>query len=135
MKDCIFCKIARKEIPADIFYEDENCVAFLDIEPVNLGHTLIVTKKHFDDISELQKKDLDGLNSAVLKISKAILKVSEGLNVMQNNKKSAGQEVPHYHVHLIPRYSGDGHKFDWAKENISKEENQKFINKIKSFLK
>ena len=134
MKDCIFCKIANKEIPAEIVYEDSNVIAFLDNCPVNLGHTLVIPKKHFETIADLTKENLDEINEVVLKLSKAILNFADGLNVNQNNRKAGGQEVPHYHAHLIPRYRGDGHAHDWEKEDISDEQNKEFIEKVKKFL-
>ncbi|MBS3172445.1 HIT domain-containing protein, partial [Candidatus Woesearchaeota archaeon] len=72
MKDCIFCKIIKREIPAKIFYEDKYCIAFLDINPVNIGHTLIIPKTHFETIEQMKKEDLDKLTEAILKISKGI---------------------------------------------------------------
>ena len=135
MENCIFCKIVKKEIHSKIVYEDKYSLAFLDVNPVNLGHTLVITKKHLETINEISDKELNELIKIVKKISDAILKNSEGLNVMQNNKKSAGQLVPHLHFHLIPRYFGDGHKFDWKTKKVSEEENKQFIEKIKRLLK
>ena len=136
MKDCIFCKIIKREIPAKIFYEDKYCIAFLDINPVNIGHTLIIPKTHFETIEQMKKEDLDKLTEAILKISKGIMRISDGLNVHQNNKPVAGQVVPHIHFHLIPRYSYDNYKFDWKLQKpVTAEENKEFLNKIKTFLK
>ncbi|MCD4759621.1 HIT family protein [archaeon] len=136
MKDCIFCKIVNKEIPSKIIYEDEHALAFLDIEPVNVGHTLVVPKKHFETIDKMDKEEYDKLSEAILKISKGIMCLADGLNVMQNNKEIAGQAVPHVHFHLIPRYNDDGYRFDWKKdEDVTEKENNEFLEKIKSFLK
>nr|MBA4405271.1 HIT family protein [Nanoarchaeum sp.] len=136
MKDCIFCKIIKKEIPAKIFYEDKYCIAFLDVNPVNVGHTLIIPKTHFETINQMTKEDLDKLTEAILKLSKGIMCIADGLNVHQNNKPAAGQAVPHVHFHLIPRYSNDGYKFDWKlKKPVTEQENKEFLNKIKTFLK
>lgn len=136
MKDCIFCKIIKREIPAKIFYEDKYCLAFLDISPVNIGHTLVIPKTHFETIDQMKKEDLDKLTEAILKLSKGIMHIAEGLNVHQNNKPVAGQAVPHVHFHLIPRYSHDGYKFDWKLgKPVTEQQNKEFLDKIKTFLK
>jgi histidine triad (HIT) family protein len=135
MKDCIFCKIARKEIPAKIFYEDKYSIAFLDINPVNIGHTLVIPKKHFETIKDMSPEELCELIPAINKISKGILKMADGLVISQRNNRAAGQVVDHVHFHLIPRYKNDGHE-DWvAKRKVSEQESSDFIAKIKSFLK
>lgn len=136
MKNCIFCKITKKEIPSEIYYEDEHALAFLDIDPVNVGHTLVIPKKHFETIYQMDKVELDKLSEAILKISKGIMNIADGLNVMQNNKEIAGQAVSHVHFHLIPRYKDDGYKFNWKRDDkVTKEENKEFLNKMESFLK
>ncbi|MFH0831884.1 MAG: HIT family protein [archaeon] len=108
-KGCIFCRIARKEIPAEIVYEDRNFLAFLDIKPATKkgGHTLVIPKKHYDIITDMPSEELAGMMVAVKKVSGALMKISEGLNILQNNKKAAGQFVNHVHFHLIPRYRDD----------------------------
>ncbi len=136
MEDCIFCKIVSGEIPKDFIYEDEHCVAFLDIDPVNVGHTLVIPKKHFVTIDEMDKEEYDRLSEAILKLSKGILSINDGMNMMQNNREVAGQVVPHVHFHLIPRHKGDGYKFSWKRdEAVTEEENQEFLDKMKTFLK
>ena len=136
MEECIFCKIVNKEIPKEFIYEDEHCLAFFDIAPVNVGHMLVIPKKHFETIDGMGKEEYDRLSEAILKLSKGIMNVADGLNVMQNNRPVAGQEVPHVHFHLIPRYEDDGYRFNWKKDDgVTEEENQEFLGKIKSFLK
>lgn len=136
MKECIFCKIIKKEIPVKTYYEDKHSIAFLDINPVNVGHTLVIPKKHFETINEMNKVELDKLSEAILKISKGIMNISDGMNIMQNNNKVAGQVVPHVHFHLIPRYKNDGYKFNWKRgSKVTEKENEEFLNKMKSFLK
>lgn len=108
--DCLFCKIISGEIPSSKVYEDENVLAFLDINPVNHGHTLVVPKKHVTNIEEASEEQLAQLMSAVKKIGQSIkdaLGVS-GYNVMENNDSVAGQIIPHLHFHIIPRHEGDG---------------------------
>jgi histidine triad (HIT) family protein len=137
MKDCIFCKIISKELPNDkIIYEDEHALAFLDIDPLNIGHTLLIPKKHFETIDEMSAEEFSKLSDALTKVIKGISKLSDGLNLLQNNKKIAGQVIPHVHFHLIPRYKGDGHRPEWIrKANITENQSKEFLEKIKSFLK
>lgn len=109
MGDCIFCKIIAGQIPANIVYSDEQVFAFLDINPANKGHTLVVPRKHYTTFNDIPEAELQDLFSAVQKISKGMEKGlnAEGYNVLNNNKKPAGQLVDHVHIHVIPRYKGD----------------------------
>jgi len=112
---CIFCKIISGEIPASKIYEDEFVLAFLDISQVTKGHTLIVPKKHCENIYCLS----DDCASKLLVVSKKIataLKHTfnlEGLNLVNNNESLSGQTVNHFHIHLIPRYVGDEFKLEF----------------------
>jgi histidine triad (HIT) family protein len=108
--DCIFCKIVNGEIPAYKVYEDDNFIVTLDINPVNLGHTLIIPKTHFVNIFDAPEEILPKIGPITQKIARAI-KVgtkADGLNVHINNDKASGQLVFHAHIHLIPRFEGDG---------------------------
>ncbi len=139
MNNCIFCKIIKKEIPAAIIYEDKKTFAMLDIAPATAkgGHTLVMPKNHYELISEMSDDDTKAVSLTLKRLSKALLKFGDGLNILQNNKKVAGQYVNHVHFHLIPRFSGDGitvekwvaHKY---KDNKDMEET---VKKIKSLLK
>jgi histidine triad (HIT) family protein len=126
--DCIFCKIANGEIPSNTVYEDEKYRAILDLSPASKGHTLILPKDHYDDLAAADGETL----SSVLKVAQKIcagMKKSlncDGINVVQNNGAAAGQTVKHLHVHLIPRYEGDGPMVTW-KQNESDPEEQKKI--------
>ena len=134
MTDCIFCKIVNKEIPSNIYYEDKHSLVFLDKSPVNLGHSLLIPKKHFSTIDEMSPNDLNNLSKAMIKISQSLIKISDGLNITQNNKKAAGQVVNHVHFHLIPRYKGDGYKYNWKEKKFTEKENKEFIRKINKYL-
>jgi histidine triad (HIT) family protein len=106
---CVFCKIVKGEIPCFKIYETDNILAFLDISQVTQGHTLIIPKKHYENVFELDFKAASEVFEAVPKISR-MLKESlkfEALNVLNNNGALAGQSVNHFHIHLIPRYQGD----------------------------
>ncbi|MBS3175234.1 HIT family protein [Candidatus Woesearchaeota archaeon] len=108
MENCVFCKIIKKEIPASIIYENVKTIAFLDVSPAAKGHILVLPKNHHELFSDMNDEDSKALILTMKKISKGLLKFSEGLNIIQNNKKVAGQYVPHVHFHLIPRNFNDG---------------------------
>ena len=100
----IFSKIISREIPANIIYEDENHIAFLDIHPFEKWHTLVVPKHEYKTIFDMNEDAYLELQKIVLKIAKHYEKVlSCGMNILQNNKEIAGQTVPHVHFHIIPR--------------------------------
>jgi histidine triad (HIT) family protein len=108
MQECIFCKIVKGEIPCAKIYEDEISFAFLDINPVNLGHTLIIPKKHFENIYDLPEDTAAHLMKIAKKISIALKKTgAAGTNITINNDKTAGQVIFHSHIHVIPRFVGD----------------------------
>lgn len=109
MENCIFCKIARGEIPSKIVYESENFLAFLDVHPVTRGHTLIIPKKHFVNFLDLPSSLGQELCDVIKKVAEISFKNgAEGFNILMRNGKSAGQEVSHAHFHIVPRKKGDG---------------------------
>ena len=112
MTNCIFCKIVKKEIPAKIVYENEQVFAFLDINPDSKGHTLLIPKKHAADIFELDEESAGEVLKAAKKVSSAVMHSlgAAGINLLNSNRKEAGQTVFHYHMHIIPRYNGDSIK-------------------------
>jgi histidine triad (HIT) family protein len=112
MENCIFCKIVRGELPSYKVYEDEKVLAFLDIRPVNAGHTLVVPKKHSTNIFDIAPEDWQAVTEAVRKVAIGIERAlkADGVNIGMNNREHAGQVVHHPHVHVIPRYKGDGLK-------------------------
>ena len=107
MDNCLFCKIIRGEIPSYTIYEDEIAKAFMDINPVTNGHSLIIPKKHYDNIYDIEPDELLHMQ----KVAKILMKEykeklgAEGFTLVQNNE--LGQEVKHYHLHLMPRYQDD----------------------------
>ncbi len=107
---CIFCKIAGKEIPASIVYEDSKVLAFLDISPANKGHVLVIPRQHYVTLLEVPDSTLAEVAKVVKKVSGAVLKATKAkdFNVAQSNGNSAGQEVMHVHFHIFPRFKGDG---------------------------
>ncbi|WP_302466616.1 HIT family protein [Weizmannia acidilactici] len=125
---CIFCKIVNGEIPSAKVYENEHVYAFLDISQVTKGHTLIVPKKHKENIYELTPEIARNFFESVPLVANALKAAfqPDGLNVLNNNGEIAGQSVFHYHMHLIPRYGkGDGfgavwktHEKDYSQEDL-----------------
>ena len=105
---CIFCRIAQKQVPASFVYEDEKVVAFLDIKPLNEGHTLVIPKAHYESIFEIPVDLVAYLHGVTKKIAFAVKKATgaDGISISQQNGKAAGQEILHFHVHVIPRYEG-----------------------------
>lgn len=105
--DCLFCKIISGDIPSNTIYEDEIVKVFLDINPTSNGHCLIVPKKHYTNIEDIDLETLKYINEVAKKIYKKLKEKlnCEGLTLVQNN--GLGQEVKHYHLHLVPRYTND----------------------------
>jgi histidine triad (HIT) family protein len=112
MNDCIFCQIVRGELPSYKVYENDQILAFLDINPVNPGHTLVVPKKHAPDVFEIEESEWHAVMRGVRTISIALEKTLHpvGINLAMNNRSGAGQVVFHAHVHVIPRFPHDGHE-------------------------
>ncbi|GLB46736.1 histidine triad protein [Philodulcilactobacillus myokoensis] len=140
MKDCIFCKIIRNEIPSYTIYEDNVVKAFLDISQATPGHTLVIPKKHVPNIYEYDAKFASDVFSRIPKIARAIKKSNpkiKGMNIINNNGKIASQSVFHSHFHLIPRYSdhdGFSMKFVDNSKKYSKDDFKKLQQKISSQL-
>ena len=111
MSDCIFCKIAAGEIPSSTIYEDEDFRVILDLGPATKGHALILPKKHFRNIFEMDDETAAKVFVLAKKLACAMKETlhCDGLNVVQNNEEIAGQTVFHFHMHIIPRYENDGY--------------------------
>lgn len=129
--DCIFCKIVAGEIPSYKVYEDENVLAFLDIAPVSHGHTLIVPKKHWQNMEDISDADLAVLISGVKKVG-SLIKTKlgcEGYNITENNDPIAGQVVTHIHWHIIPRKENDDLEL-WPQGKYGEGEAEEIIKKF-----
>jgi histidine triad (HIT) family protein len=135
IKDCIFCKIMKGEIPCTKIYEDENVLSFLDIGPVNKGHALVIPKEHHETLLDMPDGLLCEVAKTVKKVSKAVKEGMgvEGFNIIQSNFKVSGQLVPHYHVHIIPRLETDGLKH-WPQGKYEEGEADKVAEKIKALI-
>jgi histidine triad (HIT) family protein len=115
MMDCIFCKIRDGEIPSVNIYNDERTFAIMDINPLNDGHLLVIPKRHAATVYDVAEDDLAGAAVVAKRIALAVQKAlrPDGLNILQANGAAAFQSVAHLHLHLIPRWVGDGKGFDW----------------------
>ena len=115
MADCVFCMIRDGKIPSAKVYDDERTLAFMDINPLTRGHCLVVTKAHAATLYDVEVEDLKAAVATVKKVAGALRKAlsPDGLNVLQANGAAAFQSVAHFHLHLIPRWTGDGKGFDW----------------------
>ncbi len=105
---CIFCKIAGKEVPSSLVYEDETALAFLDIRPLNEGHTLVIPKEHYENIFDIPQELISYIHGVTKRVAIAVEKATQadGISIIQQNGKAAGQDIFHLHVHIIPRYEG-----------------------------
>lgn len=122
--DCIFCKIANGEIPSKTLYEDEEFRVILDLGPATKGHALILPKEHAANLYELPE---EAASKVLVLAKKMAARMTEklgcdGLNLVQNNGEAAGQTVMHFHMHIIPRYKGDGQSIGWASGKPGQEE-------------
>jgi len=133
--DCLFCKIIAKQIPANIVYEDEKVLAFLDINPVNPGHLLVVPKVHSENIAVANDEDLLALGLAVKKLAPAVCAATacDGWNLEVNNGNAAGQAIDHTHWHIVPRHKDDGLKH-WPGHSYAEGEAAAVAEKIRNFL-
>ena len=134
MKDnnCIFCKIANGEIPSKTIHEDDKFRVILDLGPATRGHALILPKDHYKNIYEIPDETIA---DAMVLAKKMAIKMTQtlhadGFNIVQNNNEIAGQTVFHFHIHLIPRYDGDGQNINWVPEEMSQEELENIMKQI-----
>jgi histidine triad (HIT) family protein len=136
MADCIFCRIIQGEIPCAKVYEDDLVLSFLDISPINSGHTLVLPKKHYTTLFEVDPDSLKACILASQRIAEAVYKgvKADGLNFLQNNFRAAGQLVEHVHFHLIPRYENDGFLSSWPGKQYSSGEMDKTLKNIQAQL-
>ena len=138
--NCIFCKIAQKKIDAKIIDENENAIAFLDAYPLTAGHTLVITKNHYAKLQDVEFDQINQLFSLVNKILPSIEKGTgvQGTLIAIHNGKDAGQEIPHLHVHIVPRKLGDGggsiHSMFDSSHRLEEGEMIKVFRKIKEQL-
>lgn len=139
MKDCLFCKIAAGEIPSVKIYESDSVLAFLDISPVEKGHTLVISKRaHSVGLLDTDPAILDEVLAVARKVAQGLLDIGfGGFNVVQNNFPAAGQSVPHLHVHVIPRKADGKEPLVWksgAHPYASDSEREEFAKRLRDAI-
>ncbi len=125
---CVFCRIVAKELPAKVVYEDSKSIAILNIHPISPGHLLVIPKEHYKTITDMPESLYKHLAGVVWKLSLRIQEAldPDGLNIVQNNNVQAGQAVPHFHIHLIPRFLGDEENYkEWKEMKVSDDDLKK----------
>lgn len=134
--DCLFCNIISGTIPCTKVYEDDTVLAFLDINPVNIGHTLVIPKAHHMNVYETPDETLAHVMTIVKKLSISIKKAlnADGINIEMNNDPVAGQIIFHTHIHIIPRFSGDGFTHWHGARGYNDGEAEEVSTKIKMHL-
>lgn len=138
MEDCVFCKIAKGEIPSTKLYEDEKVLSFLDIMPAAKGHALVIPKTHYKTLLDLPHKELHALIEIVQKVAAATMVALpgvQGFNVLQSNNEVAGQVIPHVHFHIIPRFKEDKLNLAWQPGKSEAEELKKYAELVKEKMK
>lgn len=132
MENCVFCKIAKGEIPSATLYEDEEFRVILDLGPANKGHALILPKAHYENLYDLP----DEMAAHAMILAKKIVTKMKGIlncdgyNLVQNNGEAAGQTVFHFHMHLIPRYTDDHAGITWTPGTLTSEDRDEILEKF-----
>ena len=135
MTDCIFCDIINGKLPCHLIHKDDNHIVILDRYPIDIGHSLIITKKPYEKLTDMSVEEIMDLFSKIPKIISAIIKATkaDGFSIAQNNGKAAKQIIPHVHVHIIPRYNTT--ETLWTQRKLMKDiELNKLVQKIRSFV-
>ena len=134
--NCVFCDIINKKSQAEILFEDKEVISILDINPMNYGHALIFPKVHYDDFLSLPNEYIQHLFSTAQIISNGIMDAlkPDGFNVILNNGRAAGQSVFHFHLHIIPRYFSDDHRFRVNLKKYKDGEMKEYAQKIRSSI-
>ena len=136
MTDCVFCKLRDGQIPSMKIFEDDMTIAFMDINPINSGHCLVITKAHAANLYEADVTDVQAAMATAQRVAVSIrdgLK-PDGLNMLQANGPAAFQSVPHFPPHLIPRWNNDGKGFDWKLVPGNREQIMKVGERLRALL-
>ena len=135
LSDCIFCKIVSKEIPTKILVETESCIGFLDAFPLAKGHVLVIPKKHYEKLQDLPTNINTEMFSTVHSLISKVDTLTGATLVAVHNGKESGQEIPHVHVHLIPRSKDDSagavHSMFSEKPNLSESDIEELCSKLR----
>jgi len=135
-EDCVFCKIIKGEIPAATLIETDKVISFLDINPVNLGHALVVPKRHVASFLDLQQDELHVAIFIAKRVAAAVTEAtgSPAFNILQNTGECAGQLIDHVHLHVIPRRPDDGFELGWRQLEYEEGELEKLQKAIEQRL-
>ena len=130
--NCIFCKLANGDIPTNAIYEDDSFKVILDMAPATKGHALILPKDHYKNLYEMPEDKVASAFKLAKKLAGHMTDTlkADGFNLVQNNNEVAGQTVFHFHIHLIPRYTGDGQKIGWNPQEMDADK----LSEIKDLL-
>jgi len=136
MDGCVYCKILKGEIPAHFIYEDDLVIAFLNLEQPNPYKVLVISRAHVETIYDLTDEQASAIFKATAKIARAVREVSkcEGMNLVQSNGKAGQQDVFHFHLHNVPRFSVDSIILDWDVSPASQETLRQLAQKIQTWL-
>ncbi len=135
MTHCIFCDIINDKLPCHLIHKDDNHIVILDRYPIDVGHSLIITKKPYEKLTDMSIEEIMDLFAKIPKIINAIIKATkaDGFSIAQNNGKAAKQIIPHVHVHIIPRYNTTGTL--WTQRKLVEDiELDKLVQKIRGFV-
>ena len=135
LTNCIFCDIINGKLPCHLIHKDDNHIVILDRYPIDVGHSLIITKKPYEKLTDMSVEEIMDLFSKIPKIISAIIKATkaDGFSIAQNNGKAAKQIIPHVHVHIIPRYNTTGTL--WTQRKLVEDvELDKLVQKIRCFV-
>ncbi|QKO22286.1 HIT family protein [Rhodoferax sp. BAB1] len=133
MTDSVFTRIIRREIPAVFVYEDTQVIAFMDAGQVNPGHVLVATKRQVETVMELEEAEAAHLFAIATRVAKAVQAAfePEGMTLLQTNKPAGWQTVPHVHIHVLPRYAGDGADLVWPRKEPGLEKLREYAARIR----
>lgn len=136
MENCVFCRIAKGELPASKVYEDDATIAFMDLQSVNPGHMLVVVKPHRANIYELDNELAGAAMRTAAKMARAAKKAygCEGVTLFQANEPAGAQTVFHFHIHVLPRWEGDGMALAWPAKNPTREALEEMAAKLRAAL-
>ncbi len=131
--DCVFCKIVRHQLPAQILFENEKVISILDINPIHYGHALVIPKLHCTDFLHIPESDLHDVLHVTQIVARAIVNTLnlEGYNIFSNNGKIAGQSVFHFHMHVTPRYPDDNIQFVLELKSYTANTMKEYADKIR----
>lgn len=136
MSDCVFCSIVAGEVASEVLFENDKVVAILDINPIHLGHALVIPKIHYRDFLELEPQCYPSLLDAARIVTTALVQGLnlEGFNIFSNNGQIAGQSVFHFHLHITPRYENDDIRFVLKLKKYQNAEMRQYADLIRSHI-